>query len=130
MRPQDAVPLTEAQRTGALTKFAQRLAQVQAQQAELTELETSLKASIRELAPYLGRYPAGGLTIVIGTNRRFSEPKARKLLRPDLIDIVLKQVIDPGLVKALFPDIYEQSHNDFDNKVSLQIPSEAPRDRT
>lgn len=114
---------TDSTPTPDLAAFAADLAQVQDNIRHLQEAESDLKAQIRKLAGP-GTYTAGGLQVVISTNRRFDPKLAAKAIPAETIPLVSKSVIDPAKAKALneitHPDWYAQCFTEFEMRVSLK----------
>lgn len=106
-----------------LTPLAADLADIQDQIATLQLTETALKSKIRESVTGPDTYAAGGLTIVISTNRRFDPKLAATIIAPELLPLVsvTTSVVDKDRVKVLCgDDVLEQCYIEHDYRVALK----------
>jgi len=99
-----------------------QLARVQDEQANLAIREAALKQTIRALLPEPGSYPVGPLKVSVQPNRRFDPDKAADFLDPTVLPLVTvtTKKVDGKKVEALFPDVFEQAHTVYDNKIALR----------
>ncbi|MGH9252132.1 MAG: hypothetical protein ACRD0W_21835 [Acidimicrobiales bacterium] len=90
-----------------LPALAAELAQVQAQKANLTEREESIKELFRDNLDK-GKHDAGIYTITVTPNRRIDEARVRAAYPPDRYPNFYKQVVHTDGVKALVePAVYD-----------------------
>lgn len=82
-----------------LLPLAGRLADVQAQIAELQNTERALKTAIRALVPGPDSYQAGDIAVVVQANRKFDPDKAVALLPQETIEGCTRTTVDPALLK-------------------------------
>jgi hypothetical protein len=108
--------------TTLLTGLAAQLAGILDQKNSLEEHERRIKSQIRELVPGPDSYDAGGLTVTISTNNRFSPDKALPLIPVEFLPIVTRTetVVDKDKLKALLPHIFEQAQTAGDYRVGLK----------
>jgi len=106
-----------------LAPLASELADIQDKIATLQLEEATLKRKIRESVPGPDSYTAGGLTVVVSTNRRFDAKLAAAVIAPDLLPLVsvTTSVVDKERVKVLCtPDVLEACYVTYDNVVKLR----------
>jgi hypothetical protein len=97
--------------TDTLTPLAARIAALQAEIDERTQELDILKATIRDIVSGPDTYDAGGVQVVVSTNNRFDTKKALTLIPDTLRPLVIEHVetVNKDKLKALAPDVYEQS---------------------
>lgn len=85
------------------------------------ELE-QIKAAIRDAAPVADTYDVGDGSIVISASRRFNEKKALPLIPEPLRAFVIRDEpkVDAKALAALAPEVFEQAHDIYKNRVSVR----------
>lgn len=107
----------------ALTPLAVELAGVQDRIEHLKLDEAALKEQIRALATTPDTYAAGGLTILVSTNRRFDQKLAAKNIPAHLVPLVTYKsapVFDKVKVSVLAPAVYDDCFAVYETKISLR----------
>lgn len=105
-----------------LAPLAAQLVDIADKIALLQLEEAALKSKIRESVPGPDQYMAGGLTVVVSTNRRFNPVLAATVIPADLLPIVsvTTSVVDKKKVEVLCPDQYDACFVNYDLKITLK----------
>lgn len=105
-----------------LEPLAGELANIQDNIATLQLEEAALKRKIRESVPGPDTYAAGGINIIVSSNRKFNPQLAATIIASDLLPLVsvTTSVVDKERVKVLCPDQYEDCFTEYDLKIALK----------
>jgi hypothetical protein len=108
--------------TAQLTALAAQLAGILDQKNSLEEHEKRIKTQIRELVPGPDSYDAGGITISVSTNNRFSPEKALPLIPAELLPMVstTQTVVDKDRLRVLLPDVFAQAQTVGEYRIGLK----------
>jgi len=105
-----------------LAPLAGELANIQDKIATLQLEEASLKRKIRETVPGPDTYTAGGLVVIVSTNRRWDTKLASKVIPAELLALVsvTTTTVDKTKVSVLCPAQYDACFVTYDNVVKLR----------
>ena len=120
-----AQPVTQYLTEAQLTEKAARLAVLQERIDEATQEADAIKAEIRDGVPAPDSYAAGGLTVVVSPNRRYSEAKALAALeghplRPVVVQTETVEKVNRKLLEGAAPDLYEQAFDEYGYRIAVK----------